>query len=74
MKINVIYNFTKYKVIDSIQIDFFEGLYFSKKLNIKIFKIKTRKIKSLMKRKFPQEQREGLAGARLPRHLDCILF
>ena len=45
---------------------FFEGLCFSKKINIKNFKINTRLIKSLMEEEFHQERNEGLGGAQLP--------
>ena len=42
---------------------FFEGLYISKKLNIKNFKIEARIIKFLMEEEIPSS--EGLGGARL---------
>ena len=48
------------------QILFFEGLYFSNKLNIKNLKSKQGKLNLLWKRRFHQEQSEGLGRAWLP--------
>ena len=36
--------------LNILSVNFFEGLYFSKKVNIKNFKIKTRIIKSLVEK------------------------